>query len=515
MTPFAACEQLLRDAAPLASRYVPGIEATLSTLEQKIRDNRVTVMFYGAYNAGKSTLINTLLAREAATVGDIPTTDNVSAYDWDGHVLLDTPGVNAPIEHEEVSLAKLKETDLVLFVLRQEDQDAEDVLRRIFELLDAGHPVFIVLNVSDTDPDSVEHARDRLGTTLMTYAATRTPTYGVDDLARIPVAMLNGRSALRARLDGKLLLQERAGFDQFIEQFVAWLQRHEGVQKRLASVKASIGRALIQPVATAIDSIELPDAEADDAVQARSDLTRAVAYLRQAATNKTRHEINLRRPAVSKALTLGDSQAAIAQVASISAEVIQSVEKWMHDESESSVLAGFSVRLGVGEIDIGEGAQADTSKLGRVGRDAVISSAKSGANTKTITKLLLYARELSLFGLKGRKAKTLEKLAGRAAPWIQVGLAAAEVGVAHYDEVNENKVQLGQALAHEQRVAAICTQIQADIADGVESQLNNYFDRLIEPVNAKLDALKQGESAVKADRLTWVALAEKVQALEL
>ncbi|MDF3983887.1 hypothetical protein [Luteibacter sahnii] len=89
-----------------------------------------------------------------------------------------------------------------------------------------------MLNVSDSDPDHIEHARERLGTTLLTYAAKRTPTYGVNDLARILVAILNGRSALRARLDGKLLLQERSGFDHFIAEFTAWLQRHEGVQER-------------------------------------------------------------------------------------------------------------------------------------------------------------------------------------------------------------------------------------------------------------------------------------------
>ncbi|SDF96796.1 GTPase [Dyella sp. 333MFSha] len=515
MTPFVACEQLLSDAAPLASRYVPGIDATLSTLEQQVRDDRVKVMLYGAYNAGKSTLINTLLAEEAATVGDIPTTDNVHAYDWEGNVLLDTPGVNAPIEHEEVSLARLKETDLVLFVLRQEDQDADDVLRRIFELLDAGHPVFIVLNVPDSDPDYVEHTRERLGATLLTYAAARTPAYGVEALAQIPVAILNARSALRARLDGKALLQERAGFDQFIEQFNAWLKRHEGVQERLASLKANVTRALMQPVKAAIDHVELPDAETDDAVQARADLVRATRYLRQTAMSKTRHEINLRRAALSKALALGDSQAAIAQVTVVSGEVIQSVEKWLQDEAEHGVLAGLSARLGVGEIDIGESAQVDDSKLGRAGRDAAINTAKSGANAENITKLLLLARKLKLFGLKGRHEKTLEKLAGKAAPWLQLGLAAAEAGVAHYDEANENKVLLGQALAHEQRVTSICTQIQTDIVEGIDSQLKDYFNQLVEPVDARLDALREGESSLNTDRLAWAALTARVQDLAI
>ena len=48
-------------------------------------------MLFGAYNAGKSTLINALLGEERAVVGDIPTTDAVHRYDWDGHIMLDTP----------------------------------------------------------------------------------------------------------------------------------------------------------------------------------------------------------------------------------------------------------------------------------------------------------------------------------------------------------------------------------------------------------------------------------------
>lgn len=74
----------------------------------------------------------------------------------------------------------------------------------------------------------------------------------------------------------------------------------------LASAKANIDRALLQPVAAAMDNIALPDAKDDDTMEVRSDLIRATAYLGQAAANKTRHEVNLRRPALSKALGLAD-----------------------------------------------------------------------------------------------------------------------------------------------------------------------------------------------------------------
>jgi len=513
MTPFITVEQLLDEAASVATRYVPGIDSTISNLRDQATAGRVTVMLYGAYNAGKSTLINALLGREDAAVGDVPTTDNVTAYDWDGHVLLDTPGVNAPIEHEEVSLARLKETDLVLFVLRQEDQDADDVLRRIFDLLDNRHPVFLVLNVSDSDTDHVEHARGRLDATLLNYARSRTPAYTVDDLAKIPLAIMNSHSALRARLDGKALLRERAGFDQFMAQFTAWLQGHEDVQARLASVQANIDRALIQPVTAAMHAVEPADAEAEEAVQARSDYARATAYLKQAARTKVRHEVDTRRGALSKALSQDDAQAGIVQVSTMSHDIVQAVETWMHHEAGGGLLGDLAVRLTVGEIDIGNAPQADSSRFVRTGRDTLITSAKSGATPENLAAVLKYGRKLKIPGLKGRWEKTLGKFAGKAAPWIQVGLAVAEVGAAHYDETSENKTKLGQALEHSQRVNDVCMQIQADIVEGIETQLTAHFDELVAPVDARIEAIRSEAGSRQADRLAWASLADRLEAL--
>ena len=82
----------------------------------KVEDRALHVVVYGAYNAGKSTLINALLGEERARVGDIPTTDRVDAYDWNGYRLLDTPGVNAPIKHEQVTAEQLARIKAIVLV---------------------------------------------------------------------------------------------------------------------------------------------------------------------------------------------------------------------------------------------------------------------------------------------------------------------------------------------------------------------------------------------------------------
>ena len=86
-------------------------------VEQKLEDCRPTMMLYGVYNAGKSTLVNALLGKREAKVDNIPTTDSIDCYEFWGQIIYDTPGLNAPIEHERVTENHYKKCDIILFVL--------------------------------------------------------------------------------------------------------------------------------------------------------------------------------------------------------------------------------------------------------------------------------------------------------------------------------------------------------------------------------------------------------------
>ena len=90
-------QQQLTESLGLVSRYHrDDLGKVREELERLFAEQTPQVMLYGAFNAGKSTLVNALLGREEAAVQDIPTTFQVDRYPWNGLCLLDTPGINAP-----------------------------------------------------------------------------------------------------------------------------------------------------------------------------------------------------------------------------------------------------------------------------------------------------------------------------------------------------------------------------------------------------------------------------------
>ena len=102
------------------------------------------ILFYGLYNAGKSTLINALCRANVAKVGDVPTTQDVQKINWEEYILIDTPGINAQNAHTLVAEENIGQSDLVLFVLDNSDTfDNAVVYQAILDILKTDNPDFI------------------------------------------------------------------------------------------------------------------------------------------------------------------------------------------------------------------------------------------------------------------------------------------------------------------------------------------------------------------------------------
>ena len=104
----------------------------LHRFDKKKANPELSIMVYGVYNAGKSTFINALLGQESAPVGDVPLTHKVDSYPYKNYTIQDTPGIDAPKEHEQVTDGQLEKVDAVLFVVNPsgvaEEKDTLDKL---------------------------------------------------------------------------------------------------------------------------------------------------------------------------------------------------------------------------------------------------------------------------------------------------------------------------------------------------------------------------------------------------
>lgn len=122
----------------------------------------LTIAFVGQYNAGKSTLLRVLTGREDIVIDSDVCTDTVTAYDWNGVRLLDTPGVHAGHpDHDEKTYAIIDRADLLVFVVTNElfDDTIGHHFRELAFNRQHARRMLLVVNKMGQDPGSPETKR--------------------------------------------------------------------------------------------------------------------------------------------------------------------------------------------------------------------------------------------------------------------------------------------------------------------------------------------------------------------
>lgn len=204
--------RLKEDTAPYMEK-MPIVAAKMADIEklykEKIENTKPQIMFFGLYNAGKSSLLNELLRDDVAKVADVPTTDHVDYYNWRGYTIADTPGVGAPIEHEEVTNEAIRKADVVLFIMTNAGSfEKKENYVRMKDIVDAGKKVIIVINdKSDFLPqeryEEMMQVQQKIYDNIMAL--------DIDNVKeRFTILFVNAKLAHKGRMANKHLLWEKS-----------------------------------------------------------------------------------------------------------------------------------------------------------------------------------------------------------------------------------------------------------------------------------------------------------------
>lgn len=210
--------------ADICQRYNPAeFQPIHRMITEKRQSPSASIMVYGVYNAGKSTMINALLGEDGrASVADKPETARISSYRWGEYEILDTPGIDAPIEHEAVTREQLYSADAVIFVVNPLGIVEEfQTLNALLELLERKKKVFVVLNCKNRlDPGDAELIKNELRKRIQMLAEKKELN---SILFNIPIIEVNAKSALKAKIEGKENLLNSSGFPRFEADLNAFL----------------------------------------------------------------------------------------------------------------------------------------------------------------------------------------------------------------------------------------------------------------------------------------------------
>lgn len=222
-----------------ATNY-PGLQKKFEPIQKQFDDKKnnldITVMMYGVYNAGKSTLINALLGQEKAEMNDVPTTSVIQEHKWKNFIIYDTPGIDAPKDHEAITKEHLLSVDGVVFVVNPSGAIEEmNTLVKLVDLLAAHKRVFLVLN--EKHEQSIEnflYLKNSVRERIQSIASQR----GLHDILKdIPILRINAKRALAGHLRDEPAFLEASGYIEFEAELNKFLLSisDQDVVKRLSS----------------------------------------------------------------------------------------------------------------------------------------------------------------------------------------------------------------------------------------------------------------------------------------
>lgn len=473
---------------------------------RRIDDHTLHILVYGAYNSGKSTLVNALLGEARARVGDVPTTDHIDSYDWEGYRLLDTPGVNAPIDHEKTTAAQLKRTKAVVLVIREGDQDARDVYDRLFEMMRDKKTVFVVVNHQLGNAEEIGALIRKIVDILEQSGGEH--GIAVQSLHTIPIFPVNLYTAWNGRSRNQDKLTEHSGFGRFLDAFYDWTRTLDDETHHLSEVKDMVMRLWYAPASgECARRRETPSGE--ELAQWREkerELAARKNQLHGEASRRTERAIDRVKPNIFNLLRELPSDTDFhSRLPGIIGPAVHEMERWLSDkfgiDSTVSAMANTSFAGTTRDVVDAPGTSVDLESMMK---ELVQSALEKAADPKVVKDLLLKLRPTDIgkiLGLKGRWHTTLGRYAGTiskvagAATWVlNVVMTIWDAKRAHDKQEEQNRQRLEAVTRLHQAANTVCGDLKRQLLSDVDGIIDQVMDAWISAVRKKIEELRQHAS---------------------
>lgn len=489
------------------------IDAFESELRDRTQNGKPIVMVYGVYNAGKSTLLNALLGQELAEVGDIPKTAEVSPYQIGDVEILDTPGIDAPIEHEEVTREQLAKSDAVIFVLSSDGVvDEQQTYNEIGKILNAGKPLIVVINNKSNHKESDEsylvlkdHFRNNL------YQHFRDDEFILTKLDKTEEFLVNAKIALKGKLENKEKLVEFSHITQ-LESAVTRLfeqtnsaqiahtltfQLGELLSQGIQSAESNAGNIELKKLSDWIGKAYQAQAALENRIRSRSENLKPSLKTSLRAAVHTGHndqieecvaqwntelvtyfQCQMERTIRHLDLEAEQLVSVLSQSPSYSQYFVQHTANKEEASGITSLLSGFAAQL------------SKTHVTDDAMKEGIVLALKKGKD---------FAPAL----FKGIGPKTMEKMASKFVPFIGPAIDVIMAAYSYYKARQQEQLEVAM---ERHRLESMNTQVDKFINElydsfyeAITDTLEDTFKPIILPLETALEELSLQQGGVESD----------------
>jgi len=455
-------------------------------IEDKLESFEPTLMVYGTYNAGKSTLLNALFGKEEmAKTGDSPETAEVHEYKYNGYTIYDTPGINAPIEHEEVTSEHLKKCEIILFVLSNDGSlEEEYVYRKISEIVKSNKPLLIVLNnKKGNEPDSKETIQeiDKVNINL-SKIGDKEDIKNIEE--KVSLVMVDALTALEGKIENEQELIEESNILQ-LETTINRLLNDAGNDEVINTLNLYINEFIDNIISQIDKKIKNPELQKTEELLTFLEKFKNKSEIE--LKNIIHKKMNILESGIRERFLNNSSETEIHQyLESFLDDLVSQIESKFESISNELQLRIEQFSKDMSAVNVGYDKIKITSSENNDQEDSAFIEdilKKTLSNKDLVTNVtkeaLLKLREFKIL-FKGKWEKTLGKYAGKFATAVNVLVGAYEIYQAISSHNKQVEKQRQHVLSAKNKSEEIVDSLRNDLFNSIEDVLNEVFNDLIQ-----------------------------------